>query len=128
MNKLFHSLSGKLYGLVAFFTLAFLVLLAYQIEVLSGHLLDSKRTETKGAVEAAYNIADFYHKKALNGEISDEAAQELAKDAVRGIRYQGKEYVFVYDFNYYNVAHPVQPEKEGKDLSSTVDSTGKYYV
>ncbi|SNY92187.1 methyl-accepting chemotaxis protein [Cohaesibacter sp. ES.047] len=128
MTKLFHSLSAKLYGLVAFFTVAFLVLLAYQIQVLSGHLLESKRTETKGAVEAAYNVADFYYKKAQNGEISDAEAQEFAKDAVRGIRYQGKEYVFVYDYNYYNVAHPVQPEKEGKDLSMTRDGKGKLYV
>ena len=128
MAKLFHSLSAKLYALVAFFMLAFLILLAYQIQVLSGHLAEGKRAETKGAVEAAYNIADFYHKKALNGEISDAQAQELAKDAVRGIRYQGNKYVFVYDYNYYNVAHPVQPEKEGKDLSQTKDGKGKLYV
>ncbi|WP_321337782.1 cache domain-containing protein [uncultured Cohaesibacter sp.] len=128
MAKLFHSLSAKLYALVGFFTIAFLILLGYQIQVLSSHLAEGKRAETKGAVEAAYNIADFYHKKALKGEISDAEAQEFAKDAVRGIRYQGKKYVFVYDYNYYNVAHPVQPEKEGKDLSQAKDGKGKLYV
>ncbi|WP_319411875.1 cache domain-containing protein [uncultured Cohaesibacter sp.] len=128
MKKIFRSLSTKLYALVGFFTLAFLVLLAYQIQTLSTHLAESKRTETKGAVEAAYYIADYYHKKALKGELSDEEAQEIAKNAVRGMRYQKSKYVFVYDYNYYNVAHPVQPEKEGKDLSMVKDGKGKLYV
>ena len=128
MSGLFRSMSSKLYALVAFFTLSFVAMLAYQLQSLSWDLNAFKRNEIKSVVEAAYNVANQHYKMVQEGKLTEEEAQQRAKDALRGMRYQAKDYVFVYDFDAVNLVHPAKPDKEGKSLYNAQDGAGKYHV
>jgi len=128
MFKLFRSLSSKLYALVAFFTLSFVVMLVYQLQTLSWNLDSFKRNEIKSVVEVASNMVAKQYDLYKEGLLSEEEAKLRAKTSLRSIRYQGKDYVFVYDFNGTSVVHPVKPKSEGKNKIKATDGTGKLHI
>ena len=128
MSRLFRSISSRLYALVAFFVLSFLVLLGYQLVNLDTNLNGFKRHEIQSVVDAAYNVADTFYKKVQNGELTEEEAQLRAKTALRGMKYQGKDYVFVYDETGMNLVHPAKPQSENTNKMQSQDGNGKYHV
>ncbi|PTW61109.1 methyl-accepting chemotaxis sensory transducer with Cache sensor [Breoghania corrubedonensis] len=123
-----RSLSGKLYGLVVFFTLCFVVMLAYQMYALYTNLEAFKRTEIRSVVESAKSIAVAYGQRAESGEMSDEEARARALAAIRAIRYNGKNYVFIYQSDGNTVLRPTRPEQEGTSRFDVKDPAGRHYV
>ena len=128
MSNLFRSLSSKLYTLVAFFTLSFVVMVAYQLQTLNWNLDAFKRNEIKSVVQAATNVANEYHKLVESGQLTEEEAKERAKTALRGMRYQAKDYVFVFNYEAVNQVHPAKPANEGKNMMQSKDGNGKFHV
>ena len=128
MSRIFRSISSRLYALVAFFVLSFLLLLGYQLFNLDTNLNSFKRHEIQSVVEVAYNVTDTYYKKFKSGELTEEEAKLRAKTALRGIIYQGKDYVFVYDETGTNIVYPTKPEKENTNRINARDGSGKYHV
>ena len=128
MSKIFHSISSRLHALVAFFVLSFMLMLGYQLFTLDGNLNSFKRHEIQSVVDAAYNVTDTFYKKAQSGELSKEEAQLRARTALRGLRYQEKDYVFVYDGTGVNIVHPAKPEHENTNMMQSRDGNGKYHV
>ncbi|PLW75052.1 methyl-accepting chemotaxis protein [Cohaesibacter celericrescens] len=128
MSNLFRSVSSKLYALVAFFTLSFIAMQVYQLQTLDGNLDAFKRNEIKSVVEAAYNVTNQHYQMAKNGQLSEEEAQKRAKDALRGMRYQGEDYVFVFDYEGINQVHPAKPASEGTSMLQSKDGNGKFHV
>ncbi|WP_316861554.1 cache domain-containing protein [uncultured Cohaesibacter sp.] len=128
MTSLLKSLSGRLYSLVAFFVLSFILLVGYQLVNLDKNLNGFKQHELQSVVESAYNVAGEFYNKAQSGELSEEDAMARAKEALRGMRYQGKDYVFVFDGAGLNLVHPAQPQKENTNMMQDRDGNGKYHV
>jgi methyl-accepting chemotaxis protein len=91
-------------------------------------LFQQKKADIKHVVEAAAALVANFERRAAAGEMTREQAQAEAKRAINAIRYGGKEYVFVYDFNGVNVVHPVKPEWVGTDRIDEHDPTGKYFI
>ncbi|MEI2386127.1 cache domain-containing protein [Breoghania sp. JC706] len=123
-----RSLSGKLYGLVVFFTLCFVVMLGYQLYALYTNLEAFKRTEIRSVVESAKSIAVAFGKQAESGEMSQEEAKARALAAIRAIRYSGKEYVFIYESDGNTVLRPPLPQQEGTNRFNVKDPRGRHYV
>ncbi|SNY93293.1 methyl-accepting chemotaxis protein [Cohaesibacter sp. ES.047] len=128
MNWFLKTVSAKLYGLVFFFSIAFVSMLAFQMWMLDINLHDFKKQEVKSVVEAAYNIANQHYQMAQSGKLSEAEAMERAKDALRGIRYAKNDYVFVYDFDATTVVLPSKPHLEGVNRADDRDANGKYHV
>ena len=128
MSRIFRNISSRLYALVAFFILSFLVMLGYQLVNLDSNLNNFQQHEIQSVVDAAYNVTDTFYKKAQSGELSEEDAQARAKTALRGMKYQGKDYVFVYDINGVNLVHPVKPDSENTNKMDSRDGNGKYHI
>src|SRR5262249_8021962 len=91
-------------------------------------LFQQKKADIKHVVEVAAALVANFERRAAAGEMTREQAQAEAKRAINSIRYSGKEYVFVYDFNGVNVVHPVKPEWVGTDRIEEHDPTGKYFI
>lgn len=128
MIKLFRSISGKLYALVKFFSFSFVVMLAYQLQTLEWNLDDFKRSEIKSMVEASQNIAARHYQMFKDGHLSENEAKARAKEALGGMRYQSKNYVFVFDYAGTNLVHPLKPDFEGTNKFNAQDGKGKLYI
>ena len=78
----------------------------------------------RAIVDTALSIISDYEAAARQGVMTQEAAQKAAIEAVRRIRYQGPEYVFISGFAPVMVMHPFRPDLEGHDVSEMRDPNG----
>lgn len=124
------SMSLKLrLGLLVLVALVGLILLgSIQVVHLRTQLLDDRKTTLQSAVDIALSTVKGFQAAEAKGTLSKEEAQRRAADVLRGIRYQGNEYFYVYDSKGMGVAHPIRPEYEGKSHWDRQDKSGMYTV
>jgi methyl-accepting chemotaxis protein len=90
----------------------------------SNRLYDARVSLLRSIDQAAVGIAAMYQGEETSGRMTREAAQTLAAAAIKGMRYQGAEYVWINDMRPTMVMHPVKPELNGTDLSGLADPKG----
>ncbi|MEP3431729.1 MAG: cache domain-containing protein [Roseibium sp.] len=105
---------------IGIFTLA---LAAFSMSSLHSAMLEERIAKIKEITNTAASIAASYHEKEKAGELSREEAQQAAVAAIGAMRYEGNNYVFVFDYNSVGVSH-VNPKLVGKDLSGLKDVNG----
>ena len=76
------------------------------------------RPSQRNLVEAGISQIDYYNRQVKDGKLTLEEAQTRVKDALRNVRYDGKEYFWINDFQPRMVMHPIKPELEGQDLNA----------
>ncbi|GEM_PF-42040 len=112
------------------FIIVIIVASSIQIFNVTGELAETLRAARLNravtAVEAASAIVERFHDAARSGQISEDEAKTSAKAAIRAMRYNGSEYVWINDYDLRMVMHPVKPELEGTNLSASTDPKGKY--
>ena len=89
------------------------------------NLMLQKQRELKHVVETAYSVVDYYYQLARTGNMSDEAAKQSAMNAVKALRYEGKDYFWINDMRPFMIMHPYKPELDNTDLSEYKDVNGK---
>jgi methyl-accepting chemotaxis protein len=89
-------------------------------------ILQERQLGVQQTVETAHGLVTHFYELAQSGKMSDEVARQAAMAAVRALRYNGSEYFWINDMQPRMVMHPIKPELEGKDLSSTQDPAGKH--
>ena len=97
---------------------------AYYIPVTERKIMEEKKAGTKNVVEVAYGILAQYDEMARTGAISQAKARSAAIESIRRLRYGGKEYFWINDFDARMVMHPTMPELNGRDLNDYKDSSG----
>ncbi|WP_404378051.1 methyl-accepting chemotaxis protein [Vreelandella aquamarina] len=95
--------------------------LAEQRELLIKERRDSVRDIVQLATTA---IAPIYE----NASANDREAKELAADMLRSMRFEGDNYIFVYEYDGTNVVLPHSQEREGQNLSNLQAPDGSYIV
>jgi methyl-accepting chemotaxis protein len=98
------------------------------VRTTTGVTVAEHEARARVVTEAATKIVELFETKAANGELSLEAAQLLAKETLRAIRYDGSEYVSAHDLQNVTLAHGMVREREGKSAADDRDSSGTYYV
>src|SRR3990167_2137902 len=95
------------------------LLSAYQLREQMG---EGRRDQLVAAVESAHAIAQGYRAQATAGKLSEAAAQEAAKEAIRLARYgkEGKEYFYIWSTEGVGVMHPIKPECAGQNMVGKV--------
>jgi methyl-accepting chemotaxis protein len=78
--------------------------------------------------ETAASIVKSAYARAQSGEMTEAAAQKLAKDQLRSLRYGGDDYYYVYDYDGLSVVHGASPEREGKNFYTAIDPSGKQII
>lgn len=94
---------------------------------LKNDLLDEKKIRTRNVVEAAYGSVQYYYNLAKEGKITEQEAQQQARDLVKSLRYEGDEYFWINDMRPFMISHPYF-ELEGKDVSDLKDVNGKKII
>jgi len=92
------------------------------------NLLLDREAKTKSLVEAAQSIAAAYYEKAQKGQMpeADARAKALADMAV--LRYEGKNYFWVNDFDGVLLMHPFRPKEIGKSMLDSKKPDGSPYT
>ena len=94
---------------------------AYRIE------MGAKEAEIVAMDHAGLSIANYYVEQAETGKMTTQAAQQAALTALSAIRYQGKNYLFVYDGSGLVLAHP-NKSMVGTNQLNVPDATGKIFL
>ena len=124
----FRSIRMPFLILIFIFAAALLLLSGYAIHALRTSEYESKIELTASVASAARTIAQDFHDRAARGEMDMETARSMAKNAIRAVRYDGNEYMAVYDDAGTSVVHGVDPGREGKNLAATKDSNGHAFI
>lgn len=82
--------------------------------------------EIKSQVQAAMAAVQRYYDMSQNGELTEEEAKELAKEAVRSMRYRDDDsgYIWIDGVDYTLVMHPILSEQEGDNRYDMTDQNG----
>ncbi len=103
---------------------AFAVLLISVQIMESRRLYDARVSLLQSVDEAATGIAASYQREEAAGRLTREAAQTLAAAAIKAMRYQGTEYIWINDMQPRMIMHPIKPQLDGQILSGMTDPTG----
>jgi len=116
---------GRRLHVVTFITILSFLCLTGFVYVASSERLERDRMSTlRSVVESATAIAAADEKAVRDGRMTLPDAQRHAADAIKAIRYQGSEYVWINDMGPRMVMHPFRPDLDGKDLSAMADPAG----
>jgi methyl-accepting chemotaxis protein len=104
-----------------------IVIIAVIIPGAQSSLMAEKEIKTKEVVQSAVNVIQNYYNQYQAGTLTEEQAQNAAKEAVKNMRFGEKNsgYVVITDYNAYMVSHPVKPEMNGIDQTNYKDPNGK---
>ncbi len=106
-------------GLMSFLGLLAVALVALFLE--KSTLLEERKLKTRHLVEAAHTLVGHYQGLEKAGALSAEDARRAALQALKGLRYEQKEYFWVNDLGSpvpRMVMHPTVPALDGKVLDS----------
>ncbi len=110
------TISRKIFLTLCGCILAFAAILGVELLSAGQILIDGRKAAVRNQVEAAQKIVTGFARQAETGGISVEEAQRRAGDALRAIRYNGGDYIFVDSYAPgkigLNVVHP-DPKVEG---------------
>jgi len=100
--------------LVAILAMAAMVIAALS----SAHslLYEDRQVKTRHLVEVAHDVAAGFHSLQQSGALSEAQAREQAIRAIRGLRYEKKEYFWINDLGKpvpKMIMHPTLPKLEG---------------
>lgn len=78
----------------------------------------------KYQVENVITLLNGIYQKQLDGELTEEQAQDEAKYLVKSLRYNDEGYFWIDDVNAILVAHPILQEREGENRTDETDKNG----
>ena len=119
-SRLFMVIAASLVGMVAIVSVSSYLL--YQ------QMITDKIDKTHAVVEIARDVAKSFAARAQAGEIDEATAQALTKATIRGLRYDGKNYVYIHDLTGTVLAHGVAPARENKNFINEKDAAGNDYI
>ena len=107
--------------------LAGLVALGSVAYIVESTQIESARVATLRAVaESAVSITAGFAADAKSGRMTEPAAQQAALNALRALRYEGQEYVWVQDMRPVVLMHPIKPALDGTNVAAMADPNGKH--
>lgn len=91
-------------------------------------MYEQRRVLLQSIVQAATGTVGYYRDLESRGKLTREQAQAQAREALRGVRYQEREYFFIRDLQGTIILYPAKPEREGTSGLNEVDTRGKAYT
>ena len=128
--KTFHTMgvAKRLGLLIASALVGIAVLTAFFLLSERKLILEERKNNVRQVVETAHGLLGHYHDLVRKGVLTELQAQQQALQAVKALRYSGKEYFWINDMQPRMVMHPISRElMESKDLSGLKDATGKAF-
>jgi len=82
----------------------------------------------KTVIESAQSQILYYQGLEKQGTLSSQEAEHQAREALRSMRFQGDNYVFIFDHAGITVLLPPLPDQEGKSRLALKDAHGVAFV
>ncbi|QPI63892.1 methyl-accepting chemotaxis protein [Vreelandella venusta] len=95
--------------------------LANQREV----LIEERRNAVRDIVQMATSAISPIYEQA---DANDEEAKQQVAEIVRAMRFEGNNYVFIYDFDGNNIVTAPAPEREGTNMMDVRTPDGNYLI
>lgn len=89
-------------------------------------IIEERQSNVRQTIEVAHSLVVHYHSLIEQTKLSEDEAKQAAMKAIRTLRYGDGEYIWINDMQPKMLMHPIKPELEGKDLSTTKDPMGKF--
>lgn len=89
-------------------------------------LMDAKKGMLTAQIDTVISLLVYYDDEVKNGRMNLHDAQEAAKEHIKKLRYNEKEYFFILDDQVRGVMHPIKPALDNTDLSDIKDPDGKH--
>ena len=128
MSGMKLGIGGKIWSLVGLMVIGLVLLAAQGLYAMRESMVDDRRQELRQLVQSAASIVAAQQVRAAKGEIGEDEAKTLAKDALRMMRYGKNDYFFVNDEQDNQIMHPLRPDLEGKNLSGLKDPDGVFFI
>ncbi|EHQ91639.1 methyl-accepting chemotaxis protein [Desulfosporosinus youngiae] len=87
-------------------------------------LIDDYNAMIKNEVETAVGVVATCYSAYQEGEMTEQQAQDLAKKAIKNLRYSNDGYFWIDNTNGILVAHPMLPAQEGSNRIALTDPNG----
>jgi methyl-accepting chemotaxis protein len=123
MQAAIRGINGRILLLPIVALIALAAVGVVSVSTLRAITLDEHQARARVVTEAATKIVEAFEAKAAKGEMSQEAAQEAAKDVLRAIRYDSGEYVIVRQLDGIRIV-TVPRSAEGKQTIDDRDVAG----
>ncbi len=118
------NIGKKIYLLASVLIVIFSCSLVWIYNGYSDQLYKGRQQQLTSAVETAWGIIDHYS-KTVSTERAEAEAQQLAKAAIKNLRFEGDIYFWINDTEPKMIMHPIKPALDGKNLSGSTDPDGK---
>src|SRR5579871_3860306 len=122
----FRGIKGRLLLIPLVGVLALVAVGAVAVQTVGSVMMDEREARARVVVEVANAIVQDFAQRAAKGEMTVEAAQKAARDAVRAIRFVGAEYAFILDQHATLLSHFNQ-KLEGQSLWEAQDKAGTFF-
>jgi methyl-accepting chemotaxis protein len=120
-------IGGRLAAVVGVFAIGLIAVVAMLSYINASTIHQARRDQLRSVIDTAYGVVERQYKDAQEGRASVQDAQERAKAALRMVRYNKNDYIFVLDDALKTIVQGARPETEGSDQSKVTDPTGKYF-
>jgi methyl-accepting chemotaxis protein len=128
MRAAFHSINARILLIPVVALIALMLVGAAAIRVIADVTLAEHEARARVVAEAATKIVELFEAKAAKGEMSEQAAQQAAKEVLRAIRYDGNEYVIARGLDGVIVVNGLFPKREGTASLEDKDSEGTHFA
>lgn len=125
MNWIKHlRVKNKLLLLIGVAIACIVALQSVTLISLKEHLLENRMAKIQNIVESATGVLEYYYQQEKSGKMSREEAQNSAQNAIKAMRYDGEQYLWINDMHPNMIMHPFNPRLDGTDISEVADPNG----
>lgn len=123
------SLKAQLLSALVVMWIGLLALAAWSAFSARETMIEERKDGLRRVVEAANGVVNSYVADVAAGKISKEEAQKSALERIAAMRYDGDNYLFIFDSRPVVLMLPSNKAMIGKNVADRKDSEGKaYYV
>jgi methyl-accepting chemotaxis protein len=127
VQKVFHSINSRILLIPIIALLALIVAGLVSIQTIANVTLQEHQARARAVADASAKIVEYYEGRAAKGEMTEQAAQEVAKEALRAIRYDGNEYVIARRVDGLIVVNGLFKNREGTPSLDNKDANGTLF-
>lgn len=115
------TIGGRLLTIPSAALLGLLLLAVVALNAISTTLTEEREARVMAVIDLAEGLVNHYQELENQGQLSREQAQQQAQEALRGLRYDTVEYIWVNDLTRpvpRMIMHPTVPSLEGQVLDN----------
>jgi methyl-accepting chemotaxis protein len=127
MNIINTPIGTRVWAPVLLLIVALVMLTGYSLKLLSASVMEEHQAKVKSIVETAIGVMKRYRNEVAAGRLGEAEARKQAFMALDGMRYDGSEYIFVFDDKAVTYVHP-KADLIGKSLTELKDANGVYVI